>query len=702
MGRRTNPKLADAASPYLQEAADQPVDWLPWGKQALEKATAEGKPVLVDSGAVWCHWCHVMDHESYEDPATAQLINERFVAVKLDRDERPDVDRRLQRAVQALVGRGGWPLTAFLTPDGEVFYGGTYFPREATGGMPAFKDVLGQVADLFDQEPERAREQAERIQQALDRHTEHAPGGVELGLVEQAIDQALSAYDPQHGGFGSQPKFPHPASLDLLLAWSRRGESESEQAWSAAAHTLEAMAEGGVYDQLAGGFHRYSVDAAWRVPHFEKMLYDNGPLLGTYSRAAGAARERGDQRRAASFEAVARGIAGFMLDVLGQPEGGFGGSQDADRRPEHVDGPLDRDEMEDGEYFTWTLAEVRELLEPQELKIARLHFGIEEQGEMHHDASQNVLRIDAHPSDIAEGLAETLEDVETTIAHVRSKLQAARQARPAPFVDPTVYTDWNGLAITGLLTLDQRLGAPGPREAALGALDRLLDQAWDPGHGFAHALSPEGPRVHGLLDDQAQMLPALIEAFHTTQQARYLEHASLLAELVLDRFVGPHGALTVTAESDEPASPSDQPTPSPIGQLTTHLPRLSALTGEPRWAKAAGDLLAASSGRAGSLGGVHGGQLHLAILGHLAPDPHIVVVGEPEQADAFRREALGHAPGLATVLQVLDPEAPGVPPEAREAATSFQHGPAAIVCQDRSCQLAEDPASLQRLLASHV
>ncbi|MGH7448044.1 MAG: thioredoxin domain-containing protein, partial [Longimicrobiales bacterium] len=356
-------RLADEPSPFLQHGAQQPVAWMPWGAEAFDLAREQSRPILLDIGAVWCHWCHVMDRESYEDAETAALINELFVPVKVDRDERPDVDARYQRAVQTMSGQGGWPLTAFLTPDGRAFYGGTYFPPADMHGRPSFRRVLGEVARVWRDDRERALESATQILQHLERLDADVrrAGELDPGLVDFGADALAQTFDFRHGGFGQAPKFPNAGALLLLLDRWIDGKGE-DWARRIVAETLRAMADGGIHDQLGGGFHRYTVDARWLIPHFEKMAGDNGPLLECYARAAAAL----DERRLAD---VARGIVAYYREIAPTllADGGFAASQDADIS--------DRD---DGDYWTWTEQEVLDAADGEE-RLARagvLRFGV--------------------------------------------------------------------------------------------------------------------------------------------------------------------------------------------------------------------------------------------------------------------------------------------------------------------------------------
>ncbi|HET7039749.1 MAG TPA: DUF255 domain-containing protein, partial [Gemmatimonadales bacterium] len=356
-------RLADASSAYLRSAAHQPVDWHPWGDEAFDRARAEDKPILLDIGAVWCHWCHVMDRESYEDPAIAEALNRDWVCVKVDRDERPDVDARYQRAVQAVTGQGGWPLTGFLTPAGEVFYGGTYFPPDGKYGRPGFAAVLAELSRAYRQERDKVGQQAEMIRRHLEEHAHEArPGAPARDVVARAVDAMARVFDFQYGGFGAAPKFPHPAALELLLVrWADAGLTWPREMVD---RTLVAMARGGVYDQLGGGFHRYAVDQRWIVPHFEKMSYDNSELLRIYAHAAASLKVQAGEREGGSageasagpparrsafdeppmlYRRTTEGIVAWVMTVLSDPAGGYFASQDADVG-------LD----DDGDYFTWT------------------------------------------------------------------------------------------------------------------------------------------------------------------------------------------------------------------------------------------------------------------------------------------------------------------------------------------------------------
>src|SRR5271165_997824 len=424
----TTNSLTRASSAYLRSAMHQPIQWHEWGDEAFAAAQRENKPVLLDIGAVWCHWCHVMDRESYESAETAAIINQQFIAVKVDRDERPDVDSRYQLAVSAISGTGGWPLTVFLTPDGRPFYGGTYFPPVDQWGRPSFKKILSAIADAYRERRDEVLKSADEAMRVLTNAENFTGRGTEFSprLIGVMVQSALPIFDEKHGGFGSAPKFPHPAALELLMDWYvRTGE---ERVATVITTTLTKMARGGVYDQLAGGFHRYSVDEHWTVPHFEKMSYDNSELLKNYVHAYQAT---GDE----FFAGVARDIIRWMDEWLSNRDhGGFYASQDADYSME-----------DDGDYFTWTLAETKAVLTTDEAEVAVLYYDIQEIGDMHHNPGKNVLRIGTPLEEIAQRLNISMEQARALLAAAKKKMYEARLARPTPYVDKTVYTGWNAM-----------------------------------------------------------------------------------------------------------------------------------------------------------------------------------------------------------------------------------------------------------------
>src|SRR3984957_9938977 len=434
MTTTTHNSLALASSAYLRSAMHQPVQWHEWSEDAFASARRENKPMLLDIGAVWCHWCHVMDRESYEDPEVAAIVNQHFIAVKVDRDERPDIDSRYQAAISAVRGQGGWPPPSFLTPDGKPFYGGTDFPPIDGYGRPSFRRVLLSIAAAYTEKNGDVVEQAKMVENAISQAESFAgrSGRVSASVITAIQQAALKMFDPQHGGFGQAPKFPHPSVLDLLIEQYARNQDPNLR--QLIVSTLEHMANGGVYDQLAGGFHRYSVDERWIVPHFEKMCYDNSELLKNYVHAY--------QVTGSEFFAnVARDIIRWMDEWLSDRErGGFYASQDAD---------INMDD--DGDYFTWTLDEVRAVLSDDEAQVAALHYDINEVGEMHHNPAKNVLYVRAPLDEIAKRLSLSIGRVQELLNSAKHKMYAARLQRPTPYVDKTVYVGWNGMCVSAYL-----------------------------------------------------------------------------------------------------------------------------------------------------------------------------------------------------------------------------------------------------------
>ncbi|MFL5403987.1 MAG: thioredoxin domain-containing protein [Gemmatimonadales bacterium] len=682
-------RLAGSASAYLQSAAHQPIHWYPWGPAAFEAAAASDKPVLLDIGAVWCHWCHVMDGESYEDAGLAAYLNQNFVCIKVDRDERPDVDARYQRAVQSLTQQGGWPLTAFLTPKGEVFFGGTYFPPDGKYGRPGFRAVLASVLDAYRDRRDQVTAQAAAIRRVVDEHLdEGAPGPVSGALLDEAQSHMVRSFDPVNGGFGSQPKFFHPGAITLLL--HRWHDQPSDQLRTIIDRTLQGMARGGVYDQLGGGFHRYSVDAKWIVPHFEKMSYDNSELLKVYLDAYALF---GTQE----YRDVARGIVAWVRELVSDPDGGYAASQDADVG-------LD----DDGDYFTWTRDEAAAALTPEELDVAGAYYDIGTAGEMQHDPGKNVLFISATTASIAVRTGRSTESTTQLLRSAREKLLQARTRRPAPFVDRTRYTNWNAMLASAMLRAGTVLEDEWSLAHAIRTLSRIRQESATP-DAVAH--TPGG--VTGLLDDQVQVAATALDAYEVTGQREWLEWSERLMDRVWAEYWDTEaGGLFDTAkgrDSVEGLLPArakpvqDTPTPSPNGVAAIVLARLHELTSEPRWKERGSALAAAFGGRAAELG-LYAATYLLAVDWQVNPAFHLVVVGDP--TDPTTREM--HRSALAIflprrVVQLLRPaETAGKPlPPALRSMVSGARSPRGYACSGSSCSPpAEDAGSWQSTLES--
>ena len=656
-------ELAQASSAYLRSAAHQPVRWREWGDSAFEQARQQDKPILLDIGAVWCHWCHVMDRESYENEEIARVINEHYVPVKVDRDERPDIDARYQTAVSALTGQGGWPLTAFLTSDGKPFYGGTYFPPEDHYGRPGLRRVLESIALNYKTHRAEIFSSADQISHALSgaEKFEKEGGGTGRALVEAIIQNIGRMFDPQHGGFGSAPKFPHPSALDLLLD----AYLETRQAWllTVVTTTLEHMGRGGVYDQIGGGFHRYSVDERWIVPHFEKMSYDNAGLLGNYVRAY---QVTGDE----FFREIALGILSFVETVLSSSAGGFYASQDADYSLH-----------DDGDYFTWTLEEVKAALGERDAEVVRQYYHVETTGQMHHNPAKNVLFIDQHFEAIAARLKLQPKEVKQILDRAKTQMLAARLRRPTPFVDTTLYASWNGMMVSSLLEAYKVLGLAEARDHALRTLDLFLSRAYEPAKGIAHSVwvnrketerSPDSSNVEfrvsnfDLLDDQVFIAEALLDAYEVTGTRSYFDHALQLVETTLRRFWddeaggffdtakdldGRQGTLTMPRKAFQ-----DSPTPAGNSVAAWVLNRLATLADRPDFrekAEATLDLFGTKAGDYGLFAATYG----LALINHLRPPVEVVVVGRAEDERARKLlKAAFQAPRAGKRVLTFDPD----------------------------------------------
>jgi uncharacterized protein YyaL (SSP411 family) len=546
-------RLAGESSPYLRQHAENPVDWYPWGDEALAAAREQDKPILLSVGYSACHWCHVMAHESFEDAKTAQLMNERFINIKVDREERPDLDQLYQGVVQLMGRGGGWPLTVFLRPDLKPFFGGTYFPKEARYGMPAFSEVLLALDEAYHQRKDQVEEQASEFGQALEALSRHGLGGEKGELktsdVRAAGEGLAREVDPAHGGFGGAPKFPNPMCVALLFRAWRRGAAPSVR--DAALLTLEKMALGGIYDQLGGGFHRYSVDAQWRVPHFEKMLYDNAQLLHLYSEA-----QQIDPRPL--WEKVVRETVGYIVREMTAPSGGFYASQDADS------------EGEEGKFFAWTLAQVREVLGEQESGRVERHFGLTAEGNFEHGKS--VLEVKDPLG--AEALAPSLR-----------KLWTAREKRVKPGLDDKILAGWNGLLIRGLAFASRVFAEAKWALVARRAADFLLAELWD-GRDLKRVYQGGAAKIDAFVEDYGDLASGLAALFQATQEPKYLGAAHSLATRAVELFWDAEQEAYRTARLGQrdlfcaPYALHDNAAPSGASTLTEAQVALAALTGK--------------------------------------------------------------------------------------------------------------------------
>ncbi|MGA7512096.1 MAG: thioredoxin domain-containing protein [Candidatus Sulfotelmatobacter sp.] len=722
--------LARASSAYLRSAMHQPIQWHEWGEEAFAAAQRENKPMLLDIGAVWCHWCHVMDRESYDDAEVAAIVNEHFIAVKVDRDERPDIDSRYQAAVSAVSGQGGWPLTAFLTPDGKPFYGGTYFPPTDGYGRPSFKRVLTSIANAYKEKHGDVVEQAKMVESAIAQAESFAGRGgrVSLNIIAAIQKSAFGMFDPQHGGFGQAPKFPHPSALDLLIeryaGASLRRTAEGgrphighvhthpahgdEQQRNLITTTLEHMANGGVYDQLAGGFHRYSVDERWVVPHFEKMCYDNSELLKNYVHAYQATGSE-------FFAGVARDIIRWMDEWLSDRErGGFYASQDAD---------ISMDD--DGDYFTWTLDEARAVLTEEEAQVAALRYDINEIGEMHHNPAKNVLYVRAPIEEIARRMSLSAERVKDLLDSAKKKMYAARLERPTPYVDKTVYVGWNSMCVSAYLEAAKVLGLEPARHFALRSLDRVLAEAWKPQRELLHVVAYSDPNaehraVSGLLDDYASTTLACLDAYEATADLSYFKFARAIGDAMIARFFDAVSggffdaepsadgkSLGVLATRRKPVQDSPTPAGNPMAAIA--LLRLHHYTDDSAYRDKAEQTLETFAGVAEQFG-IFVATYGIAVLQLLESPVQVVVIADHEREEAAKSlAAIAVAPFAfnKSVLRLTTNQAvAGNLPPALAATIpnlpQLNSGEAfAVLCSGFACQPPiSDPTELQRALDS--
>ena len=708
--------LARASSAYLRSAMHQPIQWQEWGPEAFAAAQRDNKPMLLDIGAVWCHWCHVMDRESYDDPEIAAIVNQHFIAVKVDRDERPDIDSRYQAAVQAVSGQGGWPLTAFLTPDGKPFYGGTYFPPTDGYGRPSFRRVLLSIANAYAEKHGDVIDQAKMVESTIAQSESFAgkDGRVTASAITAIQAAAMRMFDPHNGGFGQAPKFSHPSALDLLIERYARGASASgmnEGVHSSLKNliltTLEHMANGGVYDQLAGGFHRYSVDERWVVPHFEKMAYDNSELLKNYVHGYQATGET-------FFADVARDIIRWIDEWLSDRErGGFYGSQDAD---------INMDD--DGDYFTWTLDEARAVLSEEEAQVAALHYDINEVGEMHHNPAKNVLYVRASVEEIVRRTGLTAARVQELLAAAKKKMYAARLLRPTPYVDKTVYVGWNSLCVSAYLEAAKVLGLTDARRFALRSLDRVLAESWKAGsgktenagggaratHALLHVVSYSDPaaahrEVAGLLDDYAFTALACLDAYEATADLSYFKFARAITDAMIARFYdatsggffdsepGADGQnLGVLATRRKPLQDSPTPAGNPMAAIA--LLRMHHYTGDTGYRDKAELTLESFAGIVEQFG-IFAATYGIAVV-HLLESPVqvVVIAADGDQSTAEKLLAAAVAPFAfnKSTLRLTSNQsvAPNLPPQL---AATIPHLPGlgagksfAVLCSGSACQ----------------
>ncbi|MBW3596246.1 MAG: thioredoxin domain-containing protein [Planctomycetes bacterium] len=609
-------RLAHETSPYLLQHAHNPVDWFPWGQEALAQAKAEDKPIFLSIGYAACHWCHVMEHESFENEAIARLMNEGFINVKVDREERPDLDQIYMNAVQALTGHGGWPMSVFLTHDLKPFYGGTYWPPSPRGGMPGFDQVLRSVGDAWKSRRKEIDEHADELTKAVQSVGvfQKSEEGVRPELLEQVGSALERVFDFTHGGFGRAPKFPHAMDLQVLLRVWRRNP---RRVWlDMVKLNLDKMAQGGIYDHLAGGFARYSVDERWLVPHFEKMLYDNALLTGAYLDGWLVTRNE-------KYARVVRETLDYILNYMTGEEGGFHSTEDADS------------EGEEGKFYVWSPAEIREVLGPEEAERFCYVYDVTEEGNFE---GKNILNLPKTIEQVADLRGWDLEELRSTLTVSRQKLLEHRDQRIRPGKDDKVLTSWNALMIDAMARAAAALGEPRYLAAATRAAEFLMQNLRRDDGRLLHTWRGGIAKLDAYLDDYAYLTNALVSLYEAGFDERWIDEAVRLADTMLKRFRDREdGGFYYTADDHEQLIARnkdliDSSVPSGNGMAATALMRLGKLCGRADYVHAAYETLELAVPIM-ERSPTAAGQMLIALDMHLGPFHEIVILGDREQPD---------------------------------------------------------------------
>jgi uncharacterized protein YyaL (SSP411 family) len=676
-------RLAGEQSPYLLQHKDNPVDWYPWGPEAFARARREKKPVFLSIGYSTCHWCHVMAHESFENQGVAELVNRDFVAIKVDREERPDVDDIYMTAVQTMTGTGGWPLSLFLTPEGKPFYGGTYFPPDDRWGRPGFRSLLSAIAHAWESRPEELEASAGELLAHLEKASKGLPGGELVGpeVLENAARALAADFDPVEGGFGGAPKFPPAMRLELLIRLARRTGDPSARSMAEA--TLEKMAAGGLYDQVGGGFHRYSVDAKWLVPHFEKMLYDNAMLARVYLLAARAfGRE--------DFRGIARETLDYLLREMTPAAGGFFAAQDADSGGH------------EGTFYVWNPASVREAVGEEAAPIVCARFGVTAAGNF--EGGETVLSAARGLAQLASDFGRSREDIAAILEAARARMYAARSRRARPGTDDKLLTDWTALAVSAFALAARLCREARYEQAARDAAERILRSCRRDGQ-LLHRERNGQADIAGFSSDYALFAEALLDLYEATFEPRYFREAVALQDELDRRFADPRGGYFLSSEAHDglilrPRELYDGVTPSTGSVAASNLLRLASFTGEKRWRERAERIFAAFSG--------YLTRAPLALTRMLSAVDYatdvpreVVLAGDPGRADFTRlRDVVFDAAALNRVVAHADADeslADLLPLIASRG--SADGGARAYVCRDFTCGLpTADPAQLRAAL----
>lgn len=677
-------RLKHETSPYLLQHADNPVDWYPWGEEAFAAAREQDRPVLLSVGYSACHWCHVMAHESFEHGPTAKIMNDLFINIKVDREERPDVDDIYMQAVQAMTGHGGWPMTVFMLPDGRPFYGGTYFPREPRMGMPAFRQLLVGVAEAYQHRRDEVEGAASQMAEALDRSL-LGIGGDESALNADLLDQAyqgiLRDFDSDRGGFGGAPKFPQPMNLEFLLrSYARTGD---EKALHAATFTLRQMARGGIYDQIGGGFHRYSVDAIWLVPHFEKMLYDNAQLSRVYLHVW---QITGD----AFYKRIATEIYDYILREMTDSEGGFYSTTDADS------------EGEEGKFFVWSRDELEALL-GDDAEVAIEYWGVTGGGNFE---GANILYVPNEDRTIAGRLGISLDALHQKLDDIRDTLYAARTQRVHPGLDDKILTAWNGMMLASLAEAARVLDRANYRVAAVRSAEFLLREMMVDDYRLLRTHKQGQSKLNGYLEDYANLIDGLLELYQTTFDERWFIAAQGLAERVLAHFTAEDGGFFDTSDDHEdlivrPRNVQDNATPAGNSMIARQFVRLAAYTGDSRYDAAARAILRLLTEALKQVPQAFGEALS-AVDMLVAGQQEVALVGDPTQKATQALLDVVRKPYRPNVIAALVTD--GVEDEHRIPLLSYrtmrEEQPTVYVCRNFACQMpVTAPDAVQELLS---
>ena len=687
-------RLANESSPYLLQHQDNPVDWYPWSEEALERSRREDRPILLSIGYSACHWCHVMEHESFEDQATADLMNRLFVNIKVDREERPDLDSIYMDAVTAMTGRGGWPMTVFLTPQGEPFYGGTYYPPEPRYGMPGFKQVLLAVANAYQNRREEVTKQGQSLLQHIGQRSMLAAGNDSLStdILAQAFERLMRQFDARWGGFDMQgPKFPQPMILEFMLRFLHR--TNDGRARRVLNHTLTRMAHGGMYDQLGGGFARYSVDEKWLVPHFEKMLYDNGQLALLYLHAY-------QELANPLYRQVVEETLGYLEREMIDPAGGFFSSQDADS------------EGEEGKFFVWTPAEIDAALRPEEARVFKLYYNVTDMGNFE---GHNVLWIPDDPQAVAANLGLTMREMNEILARAKEKMFQLRAQRIPPGTDTKILTAWNGLAIAAFAEASRVFNNDHYCQIAERAARFILENMRTPSklgsQGGGRLLrtwkaNPGVAKLNAYLEDYAYFINALTYLYEATFDAQWLAAARDLADIMINEFRDDKGGFYDTGKTHErlvirPKDVMDNAVPSGNSMAALALQRLGAYLDEKRYKDEAYRTLQLLGNTMGQQPRAFGNWL-VALDWWLTPTTEFALVGDANGVEPFVHEIYSRFLPNKIVAQAASDE------EATQQAhliplmrhrTAMDGQPTAYLCRNFVCQR---PVSSPKELAAQI